>query len=91
MDGSGMYSAGSGQFQPPNLQGYQYQGDATNDGRLASLCDQATGGTINAYNTAANRLRERLDSSTQGQADQTTNRNLGRGFANSGAQGARPI
>jgi hypothetical protein len=50
--------------------------------------DGATGGTINQFNKAANRLRERLDSSAQGAQQQATSRNLGRGMGNSGAQEA---
>lgn len=52
--------------------------------QLGDIYNQATGGTINAYNTAANRLRERLDSSTRGQQQAEASRNLGRGFGNSG-------
>lgn len=48
----------------------------------------ATGGTINSYNTAANRLRERLDASTQGQANTAQNRSLSRGIGNSGINDA---
>lgn len=57
------------------------QGGNTN---FQNVYDQATGGTINAYNTAANRLRERVDSSTQAASDTARNRNLARGMGNSG-------
>lgn len=72
---------------PPTLPSFQWQGDQSND-MLNSVFGQATGGTINAYNTAANRLRERLDSASKGAAQQATNRNLSRGFGNSGLQNA---
>lgn len=51
--------------------------------------DAATGGTINSYNNAANRLRERLDASAQGQMDSAQNRMLSRGFGNSGLNDAQ--
>ena len=38
------------------------------------------------FNTSANRLRERLDSANSGMNQQATDRNLSRGFGNSGAQ-----
>lgn len=43
-------------------------------------------GVINSFNTAANRLRERIDASTRGDIDSATRFNLGRGFGNSGLQ-----
>lgn len=52
---------------------------------LGGIYNQATGGTINSFDTAANRLRERLDSSSQAALDQNATRNVGRGFGNSGA------
>lgn len=72
---------------PPSLPSFQWQGNQSGD-MLNSVFGQATGGTINAYNTAANRLRERLDSATKGASQQATNRNLSRGFGNSGLQNA---
>lgn len=80
-----MFAMGAGQQQIPNLPGYDYQNDGSND-MFNSIMQQATGGTINSFDTAANRMRERLDSSTRGLKDQYTNRNLGRGFGASGQQ-----
>lgn len=59
---------------------------------LPSLFSQglpnAQQGVINSYNTAANRLRERIDSASAAETDQAQRFNLGRGFGNSGAQTA---
>lgn len=46
----------------------------------------AAAGVMTSFNTAANRLRERIDSSTQGDINAATRFNLGRGFGNSGLQ-----
>lgn len=54
---------------------------------LNSVFNQATGGTINSFNTAANRLRERLDMQGKSLGAQATQANLGRGFGASGAVG----
>lgn len=53
---------------------------------LRDVFNRYQGGTINQFNTAANRLRERLDSASVGQQKQATDYNLNRGFGNSGAQ-----
>lgn len=74
-------------FTPPAQAGYQWQ-DTGAKGKLDDVINQATGGTINEYNNAANRLRERLDASTKGQEDSVTNKFLGRGFGNSGLNDA---
>lgn len=83
----GMFSQGSGNFQSPQLNPYNFQ-PGTDAARLNDVFNQSTGGTINAYNTAANRLRERLDSATQGNVRATQNRYLGRGIGNSGLANA---
>jgi hypothetical protein len=73
-------------FKQPTMKNFDWQtGQAP--GMLNDVFNRATGGTINSFNTAANRLRERLDVATRGQQQQATNRNLGRGFGNSGLQG----
>jgi hypothetical protein len=72
-------SGGQPQMMPQNGQS-QLQGQA------GSIYDQATGGTLSQFDTAANRLRERLDASTEGQLDAAKNRNIGRGFGQSGMQ-----
>lgn len=54
------------------------------EAKFDDIYQKATGGTINAYNTAANRLRERIDSATAANRNAGISRNLGRGFGNSG-------
>jgi hypothetical protein len=78
---SGMFSQGA------NYNPYQYQG--SNAGKmLDSVYDQSTNGSIQSFNTAANRLRERTDAATAGASDAARNKNLGRGFGNSGLNDA---
>lgn len=56
---------------------------------LQNVYNQASGGgSTTAYNTAANRLRERIDSSTAGNVMTAQNRNLSRGFGVSGINDA---
>lgn len=71
--------SGSGSYNPGN----GYKGDTS---WMKNVFDQATSGTLNSYNNSANRLRERLDSSSQGQMKSLTDSNIGRGFGNSGVQ-----
>lgn len=52
--------------------------------QLNNLIGSATGGTINEYNTAANRLRERTDAATRAAQNQFTNQRLSQGFGASG-------
>lgn len=84
--GLGQYGQGGAYQNYDNLPQLFSQGGGS---QLQDLYNSATGGTINAYNTAANRLRERLDSSTQGQQMSAQNQSLGRGFGNSGYNDAR--
>lgn len=77
-----MYSQGTPGYQAP-----QYQDFGANS-KFDDVYKRATEGSLNAYNTSANRLRERLDSSTMGMSQQAQNRNLSRGFGNSGLNSA---
>ena len=77
--GDGSY-AGFGNL--PNM--FASQGN----GMFENVYNQATKGNESAYNTAANRLRERIDSSTAGYGQQAASRNLSRGFGNSGMNDA---
>lgn len=73
---------------PGGFAGYdQYPGGAAGGGSR-DIYDLATGGTINQFNTAANRLRERVDSATRGNVSAAQNRNLSRGFGASGINDA---
>jgi len=54
-------------------------------GMLNGVYNAATNGTINEYNTAANRLRERVDAMGEANMEQAKSRQLGRGFGTSGA------
>jgi hypothetical protein len=54
---------------------------------FGDLYKKNTEGSTQNFNRAANRMRERLDAAGAGNADTITNRNLGRGFGASGAQG----
>lgn len=53
-------------------------------GKANSIYDQATTGTLNSFNTAANRLRERITSMNRGQQNQINQKFLGTGFGASG-------
>lgn len=53
-------------------------------GMYRDIFNRATGGTINSFDRAANRLRERLDSASAGQRSEVAGRNLSRGFGASG-------
>jgi FtsZ-binding cell division protein ZapB len=77
--GDGSY-AGFGNL--PNM--FASQGN----GMFENVFNQATQGSTASFNTAANRLRERIDSSTAGYKNQATSRNLSRGFGNSGMNNA---
>lgn len=81
----GTYASGWGNMPAPNLPAYQYQGDQSGQ-MLGGVYDSATNGTINQFNTAANRIRERLDSSASADLQGAQARNLSRGFGDSGAQ-----
>ena len=48
------------------------------------IFNRATTGSINSFDTAANRLRERLSSAAQGQREAASSANLSRGFGASG-------
>lgn len=62
---------------------YQYQmGPAQS--MYENLFNQATQGTTNEFNNAANRLRERIDASTAGASDRAKGQALSRGFGSSG-------
>ena len=80
--GSGGGSAGNGTFDSSSFNLGGVGGNL-----FKSVYDQA-GNTINEYNTAANRLRERTDSMTKSNMNAVTGRNLGRGFGFSGIQDA---
>lgn len=78
-------------YTPPKQIGAStdlYGNQSRTPGNLQSIIDQATGGTINSFNTSANRLRERLDSANTGNLATVTDRNLSRGFGNSGLNDA---
>lgn len=64
-----------------------YPGFSVNQGS-GDIYGMATGGTINQFDTAANRLRERIDSQTRGAAQAARDSNLGRGFGASGINDA---
>lgn len=73
--------------QTPSNLAYQYQaGPAA--GMFQDVFNRATQGSTQSFDKAANRLRERTDAATAGMADQARNRNLGRGFGNSGLNDA---
>lgn len=77
--------------QPPGMQppsSFNPNMPSNPEGMAGNIYNQATGGTISQFDTAANRLRERLDVQAQGMKDQATSRNVGRGFGVSGAQDA---
>ncbi len=81
---------GGGGSGVPNLDAR----DFTNQSAFArnmqqDIFNRATGGTINSYNTAANRLRERLDASAAGQMGSARNSMLSRGFGASGLNDAQ--
>lgn len=68
---------------PPPLEEFKPVDNGSND-MFKGIYDRATGGTINSFNTAANRLRERTDAATRANVDQAKSRNLSRGMGFSG-------
>lgn len=87
MDPSQLQSYGQTPGAPPTQDAFQYQQGGASD-LLNNIAQQSTEGTLNSFNTSANRLRERLDSAGAGAADAARNRNLSRGFGNSGINDA---
>lgn len=82
--GSPQPAAPGGSFQGfPNMYSMASSGAG---GNLQDLFSQAMGGSINSFNTAANRLRERLDTSARGDLQKAQAMNLSRGFGVSGGQ-----
>lgn len=51
---------------------------------LGNVYDAATGGTIDSFNTSANRLRERTDAATQANVNTAEQNSLSRGVGSSG-------
>lgn len=78
---------GPGFGAPENLPYFPGMSSAGSN-RLGDIYNQATTGTLQSFDTAANRLRERLDSSTKGNESTAMNKNLSRGLGNSGMNGA---
>lgn len=70
-------------FQAPTVNVGAYNPEPAM-GMYKDIFDRATTGSINSFDTAANRLRERLDSASVGQYDTARNANLSRGFGASG-------
>lgn len=68
---------------PPPLEEFKPVDNGSND-MFKGIYEKATGGTINSFNTAANRLRERTDAATRANVDQAKSRNLSRGLGFSG-------
>ena len=84
LGGVGKFMLPSSPQSPPPLPGFTPQNNGY-DARLNDVYDKSVNGSTQSFNTAANRLRERLDSSAAGMKEGVTNRNLSRGFGNSGA------
>lgn len=80
-----------GQFQfgqAPAAQGFTF-GQNQAVGGFQGVANSAQNGTIQNFNRAANRLRERIDMATRSQQNGAINAQLGRGFGASGStQGA---
>lgn len=76
----------------PSYRGFQAGESGAMPG-FNNIEQQATGGTLQSFDTAANRLRERLGAAQKSQEAAFTGRQLGRGFGASGAteQGLRDI
>lgn len=85
--GSGSGSGGVGGGPAMQSKGWSYD-QGPEQGMLQDVFNRATEGSIQNFNRAANRLRERTDASTAGALADATQRNLGRGFGTSGAQDA---
>lgn len=91
------HTSALGAFYPPqfNIQGGNFGagpglrqfsvGSNPATSGLQSVSSQATGGTLNSFNTAANRLRERIDAQTKSLSRDATQRQVGRGFGASGS------
>lgn len=81
----GTPGAGDPINNPKQSTPFNYQQNGSG-GMVNDLYNRATNGSTQAFNTSANRLRERLDSASMGAQDAATNRRLSTGFGNSGLQ-----
>jgi len=92
--GDPMRGGGGPSFNPGNTPGLGQFGDFDPGGlsngplrnMIGKIASQFQDGSIQNFNRAAGRMRERLDSSGAADADRITNANVGRGFGASGSQ-----